>query len=103
MKRPRITHAVIVAGLFAMLGTPAFGETHRAKLEGSQEVPVVITTGEGAFKVTINKEETSFDFELSYEGLEGGNVQQAHIHVGQRNVNGGIVIFLCTNLNPPAG
>jgi hypothetical protein len=31
-------------------------------------------------------------------------VQQAHIHFGQRHTNGGISIFLCTNLgNGPAG
>jgi hypothetical protein len=30
-------------------------------------------------------------------------VTQAHIHIGQPGVNGGIVLFLCTNLTPPAG
>ena len=89
MKGPTIAQAVIVGGLFAMLGTPAFGETHHAKLEGFREVPVVITTGKGDFKVTINQPETSLDFELNYEDLEGGSVTQAHIHIGQSNVNGG--------------
>jgi hypothetical protein len=32
-----------------------------------------------------------------------GSVTQAHIHIGQPGVNGGIVLFLCTNLAPPAG
>jgi len=53
--------------------------------------------------VDIAPGDGSFDFELSYEGIEGGAIQQAHIHVGQRNVNGGIVVFLCTNLTPPVG
>src|SRR5262249_30571739 len=43
------------------------------------------------------------DFTLHYSGIEGVPVTQAHIHVGQRNVPGGIVIFLCTNGSPPAG
>src|SRR5712692_10496255 len=103
MKAARIAQAVIVGGLFALLGTPAFGETHHAKLEGFREVPVVITNGTGDFKVTINQAETSLDFELNYEGLEGGAVLQAHIHIAQPNVNGGIVVLLCTNLTPPAG
>lgn len=31
-------------------------------------------------------------------------MQQAHIHFGQRGVNGGIAVFLCPNLgNGPAG
>jgi hypothetical protein len=51
----------------------------------------------------IGKNDTSFDFELTYEGIEGGSVTQAHIHVGQPNVAGGIVVFLCTNGAPPAG
>ncbi len=42
-------------------------------------------------------------FELSYAHLTGA-VQQAHIHLGQRAVNGGISVFLCSNLgNGPAG
>ena len=42
-------------------------------------------------------------YELSYAHLTGA-VQQAHIHLGQRAVNGGITVFLCSNLgNGPAG
>ena len=42
-------------------------------------------------------------YELRYADLEGG-VLQAHIHLGQRSVNGGISAFLCSNLgNAPAG
>ena len=37
------------------------------------------------------------EFELSYEDLRG-EVLQAHIHFAQEGVNGGIVVFLCTNL-----
>ena len=45
----------------------------------------------------------SLDYTLTYGGLSS-HVQQAHIHFGQKSVNGGIVVFLCTNLgNGPAG
>jgi hypothetical protein len=41
--------------------------------------------------------------ELSYADFQG-TVQQSHIHFGQPAVNGGIGVFLCTNLgNGPAG
>src|SRR5260370_9544089 len=30
-------------------------------------------------------------------------VLQAHIHFGRPAISGGIVLFLCTNLTPPAG
>jgi hypothetical protein len=63
---------------------------------------VVITGASGSFSMEVAKDSSSFDFELTYEGIEGGSVTQAHIHVGQPNVAGGIVIFLCTNLTPPA-
>jgi hypothetical protein len=33
-------------------------------------------------------------------GLEG-NVTQAHIHLGQRGANGGIAVWLCSNLASP--
>ena len=42
-------------------------------------------------------------YTLKYSDLEG-SVQQAHIHLGQVGVNGGITVFLCSNLgNGPAG
>lgn len=74
-----------------------------AQLVGVNEVPSVSTGASGEFKAQINNHENAIDWELSYDGLEGA-VQQAHIHFGQRHVNGGITVFLCTNLgNGPAG
>ncbi|PWU17021.1 MAG: hypothetical protein C5B48_16560 [Candidatus Rokuibacteriota bacterium] len=87
----------------ALLNTPALAESHQTKLEGFQEVPAVVTGASGQFKMKIANDDSSFDFELSYDAIEGAGVTQSHIHVGQESVNGGIVIFLCTNLAPPAG
>ena len=72
-------------------------------LTGYEEVPSVSTTGSGTFNARISNDESRIDWELSYSDLEGA-VQQAHIHFGQKGVNGGISVFLCTNLgNGPAG
>ena len=72
-------------------------------LTGFEEVPVVSTVATGTFNATISKDESRIDWELSYADLEGA-VQQAHIHLGQKSVNGGISVFLCSNLgNGPAG
>ncbi len=72
-------------------------------LTGYEEVPSVSTTATGDFEARISKDGSRIDWELSYEDLEGA-VQQAHIHFGQKGVNGGISVFLCTNLgNGPAG
>jgi hypothetical protein len=99
----RIAYVLGAMLSLALLHTPALAEPHHTKLAGFQEVPVVVTGGSGQFEMKIAPGDGSFDFVLTYEGIEGGAVQQAHIHVGQRNVNGGIVVFLCTNLALPLG
>ena len=103
MKHLRIVSVLAAILAFVTLDTAALAsEKHRAKLlEGTQETPAVITGASGTFNMDIGKGDGSFDFELTYEGIEGGSITQAHIHVGQANVAGGIVIFLCTNLAPP--
>ncbi len=72
-------------------------------LTGYEEVPSVSTTGTGDFNARISNDGSSIEWELSYANLEGA-IQQSHIHFGQKGVNGGISVFLCTNLgNGPAG
>jgi hypothetical protein len=72
-------------------------------LTGYEEVPSVSTTGTGEFNAKISNDGTRIDWTLSYADLEGA-IQQSHIHFGQAGVNGGISVFLCTNLgNGPAG
>lgn len=85
------------------LGVTAGDNRHRsfrafAEMVPTQEVPSVSSVARGRFKATIDRANQTISYELSYEGLEGA-VQQAHIHVGQRRVNGGISVFLCGN--PP--
>ena len=71
-----------------------------ARLKGFQEVPAVSTAATGKFKATVDKASNTIRYELSYSGLEG-DVRQAHIHIGQRGVNGGITLWLCqTTANP---
>jgi hypothetical protein len=70
----------------------------KADLKPTKEVPALSSQARGRFKATIDEENQTISYELSYEGLEGTTLQ-AHIHVGQRSVNGGISVFLCGN--PP--
>ena len=70
------------------------GRNLRARLNGFHEVPSVSTVASGDLKATIARDEQSIEYELTYSGLQG-TVQQAHIHVAQRSVNGSIVIWLC--------
>jgi hypothetical protein len=73
----------------------------RADLVGTQEVPVVSTGARGHFHAVVDTVMNTITWTLRYDGLEG-NVTQAHVHIAQRNVNGGISFFLCSNLTTPA-
>lgn len=76
----------------------------QARLFGRDEVPPISEFGSGFLAGVLiqTAEETLFQVELEYPA--GLGVTQAHIHFGQAGVNGGIMVFLCSNLpNPPAG
>jgi CHRD domain len=100
-RRIQLAAGVAVVAIVSVVATTAFaggGNDIREELEGFQEVPAVSTVAEGKFEARIRDDEISY--ELSYEDLEG-TVTQAHIHLGQRAVNGGISVWLCdTETNP---
>jgi len=70
-----------------------------AELVPINEVPSVSSGARGRFKATIDRENQTISYEVSYEGLEDVTTQ-AHIHFGQRHTTGGVSVFLCGN--PPA-
>lgn len=101
----RSIHRVALLSL-GLLGSAAIADngsalTIRARLTGYQEVPVVSTAAGGSFKGRISKTEDSIEYEFGYSGLQG-TVTQAHIHLGQRGVNGGITVWLCQSATNPA-
>ena len=69
----------------------------KAGMIGYQEVPAVSTTATGEFEARLNNAGDEITYTLRYSDLEG-SVTQAHIHLGQRSVNGGVSVFLCTNI-----
>jgi hypothetical protein len=78
----------------------ADGGTWNAIMVGWDEVPSVSTGAAGEFTATVNPDGNSVSYTLKYIGLEG-TVTQAHIHVGDLDVNGGISVWLCSNLTSP--
>jgi hypothetical protein len=103
--RVKLAIGVAVLGSAAVGAVAVAGDRSEfgAHLNGWAEVPVVVTDGKGSFRARLAPDSSTVEWELSYAGLSTP-VQQAHIHVGQRRVNGGISVFLCTNLgNAPAG
>jgi len=95
MKRNLTAGCIALAALLAMVAAPVAAETLHADLTGYEEVPAVSTGASGTFRAKIANDESAIDFELTYEGIEGGNVTAAHIHVGQLSVNGGVSAFFC--------
>ena len=98
---------VALVGVGGVTAAVASGDSGQSKfstdLVGYQEVPAVSSDGGGSFKAAISRSADEIRYTLRYSGLEG-NVTQAHIHVGQKDVAGGISVFLCSNLgNGPVG
>jgi hypothetical protein len=93
-----LCHAAACAALAALSSLAAADDRGRdrieARLKSTQEVPAVLSAASGRFKATIDKVSGTMAYELSYSGLEGP-VRMAHIHLGQRGVNGGIMVWLC--------
>ena len=108
MKHSRIllaalTVVVLVGGVLIAQTADSQARRIQATLSGIEEPPSVSSTGHGSFRATIAQDSASITYTLSYSDLEG-DVLQSHIHLGQKGVNGGIAVFLCTNLgNGPAG
>lgn len=110
MKRIETAGLFVALLLLAALGAPGPAgaeERLKASLRGFQEVPAISTTGHGEFRAKISDDETSIEFVLTYSDLEGITSPAtaplfAHIHLGQRGVNGGVSIFLCGGGGKPA-
>ena len=107
MRRPlaRIVAPFAASGLALALALPAAAHDnhYKANLDGFEEVPAVLSPAVGKFTARLNKAGTELAYELRYEDF-ANTVTQAHIHFAQKGVNGGIVVFLCSNLgNGPAG
>lgn len=101
MKRSALLLAMLACVPFGQalaqhIGTPTNEFT--AKLIGIREVPAVSTAARGEFRSYIHDDH--LHYLLRYTGLEG-NVTQAHVHLGQPGVNGGVMLWLCSNLASP--
>lgn len=98
-----LASVLILAGLVVVI--PQVVRQIQVKLSGYEEVPAVSTGAGGELRARIINEpneytpissETKIQYQLNYFALEG-NVTQAHIHLGQSGVNGGVSVWLCAN------
>jgi hypothetical protein len=102
MKRLLVVAVALFAVVFTVTGPVWAADSFGARLRGFEEVPSISTAGQGFFSGTLDDTGTTLSYTVVYFNMES-NVTQSHIHVGQTSVNGGIVLFFCTNLAPPAG
>ena len=105
----RLLAAAAAIGLSLTVATADEGATtFAASMSGFHEVlPAAIGTGDvfsdgtGTFRATIHGD--TLTYTETFSGLSTP-VTQSHIHFAERAVNGGVFLFLCTNLgNGPAG
>jgi len=68
-------------------------------MNGFNEVTPKLTNATGMFTGTINGDH--IDFTLTFSNLTG-NPAVAHLHFGQRQVSGGVFLFLCGGGGQPA-
>ena len=92
--------SIVGSGLLGIGAGAAARDDLEARLRPFNEVPSVSSAASGRFKARIDERANTLSYTLSYSGLEG-DVRQAHIHLGQKDVNGGVMVFLCqTTANP---
>jgi len=102
MKKGRLSTFIVAVCLLACTGTGGQADAEdlslrrefQADLKGRNEVPLTLSAARGDLRLTISDDESSVHFVLRYTGLQTP-VLFAHIHVGQRNVNGGVTVFFC--------
>ena len=98
MKKMSVAAFSLVVVSIAMASAPdalAQGRWN-AYLRGLEEVPSISSPGRGTCTLEMDEAGTEVQYTLSYQGTVGV-VSQAHIHFGQKGVNGGVSVFLCTN------
>ena len=99
---------LVSAGLvLALCDTTAAEQVRRAeRLVGADENPPVITDASGNFRAQIlaNRIEFRLRYDVAADETPESDVTQAHLHVANPGNNGGITVFLCSNLgNTPQG
>ena len=106
-----ITYAILAAAVIAVPANCANAQDFHAKLSGFNEIGplgagetgAIFSQGQGTIALILNQQLQSLRYTLTYNNTLSSNVTQAHIHFGKKHVAGGIFLFLCTNLTPPAG
>jgi hypothetical protein len=70
-----------------------------ARLRSTNEVPSNFSTGQGVLLLRIHDDTSTIEFTMSYSDLSTPPAA-SHVHLAQRNVNGGVSFFFCGGPKP---
>src|SRR5882724_2802740 len=105
--RGKFVLTVIALGIMVIPATFAAGAhdddsaIFRARLTSFGEVPPKLTDGKGRFTGKLSADGNSISWTLTWSGLTGP-AQMAHIHFGQPQNTGSVVVFFCGGGGRPA-
>jgi hypothetical protein len=99
----------LAAPALMLLGARANAEDFTAKFSGFEEVGAlnnetgaILSEAKARLDLKLDRNALTLTYKLTYSGFSN-TVTQAHIHFGKRHVPGGVMVFLCTNLNNNPG
>ena len=106
LKRKSILAAVALTVLAAPITSTAREDrddvtTYRARLTGFGEVPPKLANGQGKFTGALSADGASISWTLTWSDLTTP-AQAAHIHFGQPQNTGSVVVFFCGGGGRPA-
>ena len=103
MRRFATTLCLSGAFVFALGNAGSAQQVGSEELLGGHENPPVISDGTGDFTAVLDVDR--IPFQLTYDvASEGSDADRAHLHIANPGNNGGIVVFLCSNLgDTPVG
>jgi CHRD domain len=111
--RCNILTVTLSTATFMLLGTHANAEHFSATYSGFEELGeigagetgAIYSPGTATLDLDLDRKAGTITFKLKYSGFTSADtVTQAHIHFGKEHVAGGIMVYLCSNLdNGPVG
>jgi hypothetical protein len=118
--RGQLIGSALCAGILVAWATSAQAdaqvEEFSARINGFQEIGsltnqtgAILSDGTGTLHLVLDRKAGTVAYKLTYKDVGKtppapltGTVTQAHIHFGKKHVAGGVMVFFCTNLAPPA-
>jgi hypothetical protein len=105
MHRHMMAGVTLAAALFAMSSGSARAQDFTATLSGFNEVGAlnaetgaILSDASATLKAHLDNTAMTLTYTFSYSATTS-NINQAHIHFGKAHTPGGVIVFLCTNLN----